>query len=127
MRPNNAERQRQYYYEVVKKDPNRVAKKNAYERAYKKRIMAELREQLFTIYGNKCACCGESNPLFLTLDHINSDRKQVDELLGLRNTVQRYQEAISCADGTKYQILCYNCNLGRSLNGGICPHKGSEL
>ena len=20
------------------------------------------------------------------------------------------------------QILCFNCNIGRSLNGGICPH-----
>ena len=23
----------------------------------------------------------------------------------------------------RFQILCYNCNLGRSRNGGVCPHK----
>jgi hypothetical protein len=22
-----------------------------------------------------------------------------------------------------YRILCYNCNCGRALNNGICPHK----
>lgn len=22
-----------------------------------------------------------------------------------------------------YQILCHNCNLGKHLNGGICPHQ----
>jgi hypothetical protein len=22
-----------------------------------------------------------------------------------------------------FQVLCFNCNIGRSMNGGICPHK----
>ena len=22
-----------------------------------------------------------------------------------------------------YQVLCWNCNCGRSINNGICPHK----
>lgn len=21
-----------------------------------------------------------------------------------------------------YQVLCYNCNCGKSINNGICPH-----
>jgi hypothetical protein len=23
----------------------------------------------------------------------------------------------------EYQVLCFNCNCGRALNGGRCPHE----
>jgi hypothetical protein len=23
----------------------------------------------------------------------------------------------------EFQILCFNCNLGRSRSGGVCPHE----
>ncbi len=72
-------------------------------------------------YGNTCACCGESNEKFLTLDHINGggyeERRHNGDLwvcLVRRNF----------PDG--YQILCYNCNCGRQQNGGVCPHKTSD-
>jgi hypothetical protein len=22
-----------------------------------------------------------------------------------------------------FQVLCFNCNIGRERNGGMCPHK----
>jgi hypothetical protein len=27
----------------------------------------------------------------------------------------------------KYRILCANCNHGRALNGGVCPHQQRHL
>jgi hypothetical protein len=81
-----------------------------------------LYNQLFQIYGGKCACCGESNRLFLTLDHINGDGNIE------RKAIQNRQygtvgKAIREPDKSKYQILCYNCNCGKRRNKGICPHK----
>lgn len=70
-------------------------------------------------YGNKCACCGESIQRFLTLDHINNDGHKFKHTVG-----KRFAEHL-CLNGFRddIQILCYNCNIGRSHNGGICPHK----
>lgn len=25
-----------------------------------------------------------------------------------------------------YQVLCMNCNFGKRMNGGVCPHKESD-
>ncbi|MEK6883367.1 MAG: hypothetical protein AABY22_27310 [Nanoarchaeota archaeon] len=64
----------------------------------------------------ECACCGENNYFFLTLDHINNDGKK-DRKLGisfyfkLRNN--NYPEGI--------QILCWNCNSAKGIFG-VCPH-----
>jgi hypothetical protein len=78
-----------------------------------------LREELFQIYGDTCSCCGEFNQRLLTLDHINNDgnleRKE-------KPTIKIYKDAIENINLNKYQILCYNCNMGKYLNKGICPH-----
>jgi hypothetical protein len=81
---------------------------------------AILRGKLFEIYGIKCACCGESNRAFLTLDHVNNDGKEDRAKASGWATI--YRRAIREQDKSKYQILCYNCNLGKSRNGGVCPH-----
>jgi hypothetical protein len=26
----------------------------------------------------------------------------------------------------KYRVLCWNCNCGRTRNGGVCPHKAKS-
>ena len=26
-----------------------------------------------------------------------------------------------------FQVLCYNCNLGKAHNNGICPHKKGNI
>lgn len=81
-----------------------------------------LKIQVFESYGNKCACCGETNLFFLELDHINNDgnfdRKRTGHLnnvfLNLKNAVKNPE---------RFQLLCSNCNSGKARNGGICPHK----
>lgn len=83
---------------------------------------AEFMEQIFAHYGRACACCGETQEMFLTIDHINRDgaakRKHVEG--GPANTA-RY--IVRNGFPSDYRILCYNCNCGRERNGGVCPHE----
>lgn len=74
----------------------------------------KLRQGVIKGYGGKCACCGESQSMFLTLDHINgNDGRKGHQLL---RWIMRHNFP------PQYRVLCFNCNLGRSLNGGPCPH-----
>lgn len=71
--------------------------------------------------GYRCACCGETEPMFLTIDHINSDGKRQRRQLGAgSNKFYDWLRANNYPPG--YQVLCSNCNFGRYRNGGICPH-----
>ena len=91
----------------------------------------KLRREIFSNYGNlTCACCGESEIDFLTLDHINNDGcKERTTLYGRNdNTVRlwRHLRKFGFPDKDRYQILCWNCNCGRARNNGICPHKKTK-
>jgi hypothetical protein len=79
-------------------------------------------------YGGKCACCGEKEPMFLTVDHINNDG-HAERKSGLYGSTERfYRWVIKNNFPDCYQLLCYNCNLGKAHNNGVCPHqKGSEI
>jgi len=104
--------------------PETIRKIEAKKRQWKLRKTIALYDQLFQVYGDKCICCGESNRLFLTLDHINGNGTA--ERKAMRN--RQYGaigKAIREPDRSKYQILCYNCNCGKWRNKGICPHKSS--
>lgn len=80
-----------------------------------------LREKVFSVYGNKCVCCGENNQLLLTLDHVNGGGKQHAREVNDHKII--YEHAIKDGKSNDYQLLCWNCNNGRSVNGGMCPHK----
>ena len=84
---------------------------------------ARRRREVLDKYGGVCVCCGEDKVLFLTLDHVNEDGAEHRRKLGGSS-----RTIISWARKNLFpntlQVLCFNCNLGKSLNGGICPHKG---
>lgn len=88
---------------------------------------AKVRKAIFEAYGGYCcACCGETERKFLTLDHINNDgAKDRMKIAGKRTasgwTTYRYLYKHGFPPG--YQILCMNCNFGKRMNGGVCPHK----
>lgn len=94
-------------------------------RLLQKRIYTEYKQKVFEHYGTECACCGEKNLLFLSLDHINNDgnvhRQAVYGKNG-RGGLKMYKWLIANDFPDDIQILCYNCNIGKHLNGGICPH-----
>ncbi len=79
-----------------------------------------LRKAFFDEYGHVCVCCGEDEKIFLTVDHINNDGN-------ISRTKHIYRQIRDEGyPSSKYQTLCFNCNTGRSINGGICPHEQKE-
>ena len=101
----------------------------------------ELKKNFLEMYGYVCACCGEGNPAFLTLDHVQNDgdADRTGETIIIemtrrdgstyliphtkrRSTSQLWRAAIKEYRPDRYQILCFNCNFGRAKNNGICPH-----
>jgi len=89
---------------------------------YQRKKRLENKAKVFAILGGMCVCCLESNPKFLTIDHIRND----GYLDRRRDSGTFYAKMLSQGvPKDKYQLLCWNCNCGRALNGGICPHKTS--
>ena len=69
--------------------------------------------------GGKCVCCGETEPLFLTIDHVMNDGYAMPR--ASYNRMSRWLIKNDFPDG--FQLLCMNCNHGKHRNGGICPHQ----
>jgi len=82
---------------------------------------SNLRNAALNIYGRKCACCGETEDKFLTLDHMENNGAQHRRELKTRG-VMVWKWLRDNNYPKQFQILCMNCNLGKHLNGGICPH-----
>jgi hypothetical protein len=78
--------------------------------------------QVFEAYGGAiCACCGEKELIFLTLDHINGGGNAERKKIG--RSCKMFRHLINNKFPIGYQVLCYNCNSGKHLNGGVCPHQ----
>ena len=69
---------------------------------------------------NKCACCGETQREFLTIDHINENGAAHRKEVGKGKTI--YKFIIKNNFPNDLQILCFNCNWGKYVNDGVCPH-----
>ena len=85
---------------------------------------AKYRDIVYAAYGNVCNCCGETNSLFLTVDHVNNDGHKDKDKNGDRYSgTSLYIRIIKADFPPEFQILCYNCNMGKARNKGVCPHK----
>jgi hypothetical protein len=92
-------------------------------RAHRGPYTERLRGLVYEHYGNRCVCCGETERCFLSIDHINGHpltwqerRKHTGGGYG------PYAKIIRAGFPEDIRILCHNCNHGRELNGGVCPH-----
>ena len=103
------------------------------ERVRRQRRESGLRRKLrvFMGYGGaKCVCCGETCLSMLTMDHVNNDgakhRKELKRGKGREVSIEMYcwLEASKFPKG--FQVLCYNCNISKHRNKGVCEHKLSE-
>lgn len=87
----------------------------------------KLRRQIIEAYGGKCACCGETEYSFLTIDHVNDD--------GYKNRWKKGATTYGPHSGYSllkvirdrnfppdFQVLCANCNTSKALNNGVCAH-----
>lgn len=86
----------------------------------------ENREAVLEHYGEKCVCCGETESCFLAIDHTEGDGNTH------RKEIKKYGSGFfkwlvdnNFPEG--FQILCHNCNMGKHLNGGVCPHQSKTI
>ena len=81
-----------------------------------KRQWKDIRAQVLKGYGARCVCCGETEPFFLNLDHVEGGHRE--------DNVTTYRRAIREGFPSTLRILCYNCNLGREHTANrSCPHE----
>lgn len=101
----------------VQKDPAvRAAAAAAWAQALKREVIEA--------YGGACDCCGEREPIFLTLDHRD----------GIIPAAHRYPNGGRVKGASlyarvkregfpdAYRVLCWNCNAAHGLFG-FCPHE----
>ncbi len=75
-----------------------------------------LREAALDHYGRVCACCGESQIEFLTIDHIFPPKRKTNrERKDLYGWLKRHNYP------SGFQTLCWNCNMAKGIYGE-CPH-----
>lgn len=81
---------------------------------------ARLRDQMFEKIGPFCRACGETEPLFLTIDHINNDGwERRKEPRSREIGVGLYTDIIRDGLRGDLECLCFNCNFGKRRNGGV--------
>lgn len=95
---------------------------NAYNARWSADYRAQLRAEFIAAYGGCCACCGEDEPLFLHLDHIHNDgaAHRREYKTGAKLIAQLKKQGWPKG---RIRLLCANCNCGRAINGGVCPHE----
>jgi hypothetical protein len=105
--------------------PEEVAALRASESEKTKRAQAVCRNEVFAAYGGyRCNCCDESEPMFLSIDHVDNNGAQ-ERKAGLYSgsgySFYRWLRKTGFPSG--YQVLCMNCQVGKHKNGGVCPHQ----
>jgi len=132
----NAKRDYQkWYHDKKKNDPEFIKKRQEYYQKNKdyfikkskesylrtREVIKERwrlkREVVLAHYGNKCACCGESQREFLAIDHINNDgwKHRKTFKINIYDWLQRNHYPAG------FQVLCHNCNMAKAFYGR-CPH-----
>lgn len=87
----------------------------------------KLKREVFEAYGGAiCICCGEREFSFLSVDHIENNgadhRRELNPKYGTGGA--RFYGWLKRSRFPKgFQVLCMNCQWGKKLNAGICPHK----
>jgi hypothetical protein len=108
--------------------PDEVAAIRAAESAKTKRNNDRCRDEVYAAYGGyRCACCGETERMFLSIDHIDNNgalERKSGKYTGGGSAFYSWLRKMSFPVG--YQVLCMNCQVGKHKNGGVCPHQTSS-
>ena len=85
-----------------------------------------LRAVVLSHYGNQCSCptCPESLPEFLTIDHTTKEGRVRD---GKSGGLSLYRKLIRLNFPEDVRLLCFNCNIAREQNQGVCPHSSRRM
>ena len=86
---------------------------------YSRRSRVKIKETVLTHYGHACVCCGITDSDLLCFDHIHNDGAAF-RAETIRGPIGPWLIRNDFPDDI--QLMCFNCNDGRRINGGICPH-----
>jgi hypothetical protein len=81
----------------------------------------KMKELVYNHYSNgviECACCGEKEIDFLSIDHIHNDGGKHRKKLGGSHAIFRW--AIKNNFSPIFQLLCMNCNFSKGKKGNNC-------
>jgi hypothetical protein len=105
--------------EAIKRNQD---KNTIYRREYRK----QQKVAVLNKYGGKCYCCGESDPHFLTIDHVQSDGHEKRKQCSGQKAIFQYLYGRE-VDLSVYRVACFNCNCARVQHNGTCPHFKAKL
>ena len=95
------------YYQKNKEKRNNQSKQRAKENE----------KELFRLMKNMCKCCGETDPMYLQIDHVKNDGYLDKNQSGSRICV-KYKMKLYHENPKRFQLLCANCNVAKAKNGG---------
>lgn len=87
---------------------------------HRRNYIGKLREEMFEHYGQVCACCGEDEKRFLTIDHINGGGGAHRRMAPGGNVVVDLRRKGWPKEGLR--VLCMNCNWATRTRLP-CPHE----
>lgn len=101
-----------------------LAAHNAVVNAAQKATRDRVRDAVYRGYGGyECRCCGEKEPKFLSVDHVENDGAKHRRENKLQTGEQLYRWLLRKGLPSGFQILCMNCQWGKRNNAGVCPHQ----
>lgn len=115
------------YYHAHKEERQLYARRRyrarrSEELAYMRARGQALKAETLAAYGGaRCVCCGETVAAFLTIDHIDGCGVARRKTEGAGTTFYRLLKKRGFPPG--FRVLCFNCNCGRRVNRGRCPHE----
>jgi hypothetical protein len=93
-------------------------------RANKKALIHDrVRTLVLKHYGDACACCGEDQPEFLAIDHVENNGAAHRREIGNGDAILYWIKRHNFPAG--FQLLCHNCNMAKEFYG-VCPHSGNR-
>ena len=109
-------RQRRSYYKRMSTEEGREK-----EREKNRKAKGVRKAKIFDTLGRRCVCCGETDAMYLEVDHVYNDRNKSTQKGSATNN---YSEILRNQE--RFQVLCGNCNRAKHYNGGelYIPEQG---
>jgi hypothetical protein len=102
--------------DTVLKSRRKSWKENPSIRENNQKYKKERKRICYKLLGNSCKICGHNDQDILVIDHIHDDGQE-ERKTGLSN-IKLWNKIINEGDCGKYQLLCFNCNLKKSIQRG---------
>jgi hypothetical protein len=119
----------QHEYHAANRERRRIQSRDRASRGVKVAVR-RLRAEMVAAYGGACSCCGELNPAFLTLEHLNGGgaehKKRLGTIGGRKAGPDKVLRDLRRRGWPKDEatVLCFNCNCAKYFRGdGVCPHE----